>query len=143
MKNLSFPTTLILCVSVLGVAACAAQPGGEGRSGAGAPASDEAGAAPAGDSGEVPEELVAEIVDDLVTRTGAERAAVEVRRAEAVTWRDGSLGCREPGMMSIQVLTEGYWVILRVSGEEYDFRARRGGDFLLCEQEDRVGPAGG
>ena len=135
MKTASWPALLILCGIALGFGACAAQPGGDGPS---ARVGDEGGTG----GGEVPDELLAEIVDHLLAATGAERAAVEVLRAQAVTWRDGSLGCPEPGMMYMQVLTGGYWVILRHSGREYDYRAGRGGGFLLCEQKDRAGPLG-
>ncbi len=149
MKTAILPTSPILCAVVLGVAACAVQPGGEGPA-AGAPAAEEPAAgepaaeAPAGDGGagssEVPAELLAEIVDHLVAKTGAERSAIEVLRAEAVTWRDGSLGCPERGMSYMQVLTAGYWVVLGHGGQEHDYRAGRGGSFLLCEQKDRAGP---
>ncbi len=138
MKTSSFPASLILCAAVLGFAACAAQQGGDGRAAAG---TDEAEAAPSGDGdagrGEVPAELLAEIVDDLAAKTGTERSAIEVLRAEAVTWGDSSLGCPEPGMMYAQALTDGYWVILGHSGEEHDYRARRGGSLLLCARPDR------
>jgi len=88
----------------------------------------------------VPDELVREMKDDLAGRLEVEASAIEVAKAEAVTWRDSSLGCPEPGMMYSQALVEGYWVILRHGGEEYDYRADRNGRFVLCEQEDRRDP---
>lgn len=83
--------------------------------------------------GEVPGELLKEILADLVERTGAEREAITVLRAEAVVWNDGSLGCPKPGEFYIQVLINGYWVVLEVEGVEYDYRVNDSGYFFLCE----------
>jgi len=86
-----------------------------------------------GTTGEVPEALLNAIVEDLVARTGADPASVEVVRAEAVVWSDGSLGCPQPEMMYTQVLVDGYWVVLKASGRDYDYRATQSGYFNLCE----------
>jgi hypothetical protein len=83
--------------------------------------------------GEVPEVLLGEIIADLVDRTGVEPEAIEVLRTEAVVWNDGSLGCPKPGEFYIQVLINGYWVVLEVEGIEYDYRANDSGYFTLCE----------
>ena len=48
-------------------------------------------------------------------------------------WNDGSLGCPEPGMAYIQVQIKGYWIVLSVNGETYDYRATSTGHFSLCE----------
>ena len=122
ITNPRIPTVPMLVAAVLLLAACAARPGGD--NGAGPEAATP----------------VAEIVGDLEARTGADPSAVEVLRAEAVTWRDSSLGCPEPGMMYMQALVEGYWVILRYAGESHDYRATRGGRFVLCTQSDRQKP---
>ena len=81
---------------------------------------------------EAPADLLADIKADLAERLGIEPEAVELVRAEAVTWSDGSLGCPEPGMFYTQALVEGYHVILRAGGEEYDYRAAEQGYFKLC-----------
>ena len=86
-----------------------------------------------GTTGEVPEALLNKIVDDLVARTGADPASIEVVRAEEVVWGDGSLGCPQPGMMYTQALVDGYWVVLRTGGQDYDYRATQSGYFVLCE----------
>ena len=83
--------------------------------------------------GEVPGELLEKIFSDLVERTGAEREANKISRAEAVVWNDGSLGCPKPGEFYIQVLMSGYWVVLEVDEIEYDYRANDSGYFTLCE----------
>jgi hypothetical protein len=84
--------------------------------------------------GEVPEKLLHDIIKDLVARTGAAPESIEVQRAEAVVWRDGSLGCPKPGLMYTQALVDGYWVVLGHEGEAYDYRVNSGGYFAMCEE---------
>ena len=86
--------------------------------------------------GEVPDGIMDEIIADLVERTGAERDEIQVVRAEAVVWNDASLGCPKPGEFYIQMLINGYWVVLEVQGMEYDYRVSDKGSFKLCEGED-------
>ena len=83
--------------------------------------------------GEVPEEILVEIVADLVERTGAAREDVRVVKAEAVVWNDGALGCPKPGEFYIQMLINGYWVVLEIEGTAYDYRVSDKGYFTLCE----------
>lgn len=83
--------------------------------------------------GEVPEELLEEIIADLVQRTGANPEDIQVAKAEAVVWNDGSLGCPKPGEFYIQILINGYWVVLQVESDVYDYRASDSGGFTLCE----------
>jgi hypothetical protein len=56
-----------------------------------------------------------------------------VIRDQAVTWSDGSLGCPQPGVFYTQALVPGYWVVLQVGDQEYDYRASERGHFVLCE----------
>ena len=90
-----------------------------------------------------PAALISQVTDDLVARTGAQRDQIFIRRAEAVTWNDGSLGCPEPGMAYPQVIVDGYWIELEHSGQIYDYRAGRGGQFKLCTQKNRMKPVPG
>jgi hypothetical protein len=83
--------------------------------------------------GEIPASILQAIKADLSARAGVGVTSIEVVEAKAVLWPDGSLGCPEPGMFYIQVLTEGYQVILRAVGREYDYRATQQGAFKLCE----------
>jgi len=83
--------------------------------------------------GEVPESLLATIKQDLAGKLDISVDAIEVARAEAVTWNDGSLGCARPGEMYTQALVPGYRVILDHHGRQYDYRAAERGHFFLCE----------
>ena len=82
---------------------------------------------------EVPGELLVEIQSDLAHRLDIDPAAIEVVTVKPVTWRDGSLDCPEPGMSYLQVLVEGYQILLRAAGQEFDYRAAEEGYFKLCE----------
>jgi hypothetical protein len=89
---------------------------------------------PAPLTGEVPQGLLDAIFDDLAARLGTSREAIAVERSGVVTWRDGSLGCPQPGMMYTQALVPGYQVVLRVADETYDYHAGDGGYFILCPE---------
>ena len=84
-------------------------------------------------AGEVPTEIMEQIIADLVERIGTEAREITVTKAEAVVWNDGSLGCPKPGEFYIQMLINGYWVVLEVEGIEYDYRVSDKGSFKLCE----------
>jgi hypothetical protein len=87
-------------------------------------------------SGEVPDEIMSEIIVDLMNISGTAREDILVVRAEAVVWNDGSLGCAKPGEFYIQMMINGYWVVLEVEGVEYDYRVSDKGSFKLCEGEN-------
>ncbi len=85
-------------------------------------------------TGEAPPELLEQIVNDLSRRTGVPTAQIVVVQDQQVEWNDGSLGCPKAGEFYTQAIVPGYWVILEVSGAQYDYRAGSGGSFLLCER---------
>ena len=80
----------------------------------------------------VPVDLLDRIEADARQRAGPDGGAVTVVLAEPVTWRDGSLGCPQPGVAYTQALVPGYRVVLDVGGVVYDYRVGRGGRFRLC-----------
>lgn len=93
---------------------------------------------PAGfDPGPIPPERAARALADLLQRSGAEPAAVTVSSAEAVEWRDGSLGCPQPGMMYPQVITPGFRLVLVANGQEYAYHGAENGELFYCEQPTR------
>jgi hypothetical protein len=85
-------------------------------------------------TGEVPADLLEAILEDAEARTGIEAAKMDLLRAEAVTWNDGSLGCPQPDVMYTQAPVDGYWVVLQAKGKELDYRAAQSGYFSPCEQ---------
>ena len=84
-------------------------------------------------TGEVPQDLLDEVFDDLAERLSTSWEAIAVEEAGAVVWRDGSLGCPQPGMMYTQALVPGYRIILAVGDETFDYHASERGYFVLCE----------
>lgn len=82
--------------------------------------------------GQVPPEIYAQAAAEAAAVANVGLDQVSVVRAEAVTWNDGSLGCPEPGQLYTQVLTPGYWLVLRAGGQEFDFRASDRGGLKLC-----------
>ncbi len=90
-------------------------------------------------TGEVPEELLERIRADAAGRLGVEAASLEVVRAEAVTWSDGSLGCPKPDVVYTQALEPGYWVVLQAGEQQLDYRARASGQFFVCETSREKG----
>jgi hypothetical protein len=64
--------------------------------------------------------------------TGLGEGEFDVIDIEEVTWPDGSLGCPQPGMSYIQVVLEGYQVILEHEGDLYDYRSAQDLEFTRC-----------
>ena len=70
---------------------------------------------------------------DLAARLGVDPAQVTVVSSEEVTWRDGSLGCPEPGMLYTQALIPGHRTILEAAGKQYDYHSGANRPPFLCE----------
>jgi hypothetical protein len=96
------------------------------------PPGQDPGAVPL--TGQVPQELLDAVFDDLLERLDASREAIEIEQSGAVVWRDGSLGCPQPGMMYTQALVPGYRIILVVGDETFDYHASERGHFVLCDE---------
>ncbi len=91
---------------------------------------EQAAEAPA--IGEVPAELLAKVFADIETTTGGNRADFDLLRAESVEWRDGSLGCPQPGTSYLQAPIKGYWIVVEYLHQTYDYRVDNRGIFTLC-----------
>ena len=73
--------------------------------------------------------------EEMLDIARAEEGDIKIIREEAVVWNDGALGCPKPGEFYIQMMINGYWVILEVEGLYYDYRVTNSGDFKICEEE--------
>ncbi|WP_026369158.1 hypothetical protein [Kallotenue papyrolyticum] len=69
----------------------------------------------------------------LAGTLGCRPEAIEVIDAEAVEWPDSSLGCPQPGMMYMQVITPGYRVVLEHGGQRYTFHTDAGRRAVRCD----------
>ncbi|PKQ30616.1 MAG: hypothetical protein CVT62_12960 [Actinobacteria bacterium HGW-Actinobacteria-2] len=78
-----------------------------------------------------PTQLTA-ITTDLAARGVTETFTVV--KSLSITWRDGSLGCPEPGKVYTQALVPGAQIVVAVGATEYDYRFGRGDAPLLCQK---------
>lgn len=83
--------------------------------------------------GDVPARVLEPVLAAASERTGATVDEIVVRRAQGVTFSDGSLDCPVPGREYTQALVDGWWVVVAVDGEVLDYRLADGGRPRLCE----------
>lgn len=88
-------------------------------------------------TGPVPTSVLAQgnvkaAISDLAEREAVSEDAVTAVGYRSVTWRDGSLGCPQPGMMYTQALVPGHLLVLDVDGTLFSYHAGRDGAFTYC-----------
>jgi hypothetical protein len=78
-----------------------------------------------------PPALQRDILRDAQSRS---KASVKIKASEPVTWRDGSLGCPQPGMIYTQGLVAGFRVtVITREGRELDYHVdKHTARFILC-----------
>jgi hypothetical protein len=81
----------------------------------------------------IPEAIVSAVREDLAQRSGAAPGSIHLVSARAMRWNDGSMGCPQPGQSYMQVIVDGFQVILEAQGHSYDYRTNGRGGFVLCE----------
>lgn len=91
--------------------------------------------------GQVPPDLLGTAVSDAARRASVDRTAVRVVSAEAVTWRDGSLGCPQPGMAYTDALVPGYRIVLEAGGRTLEYHSSMKGGPQFCPAERVRSPA--
>jgi len=85
--------------------------------------------------------LVDQAVADLAQRLSIEPAQVELVKFEFVVWPDAGLGCPQPGMEYLQVLSDGYLIQLRVGKRIYAYHGgERRGPFLCENPASAISP---
>jgi len=82
----------------------------------------------------VPADLLGQLVADLASRSGVAADVITLVESEAVEWSDSALGCPQPGMNYMQVITPGYRVVLDAGGATYAYHTNDRGAFVLCQQ---------
>ncbi len=68
----------------------------------------------------------------LAHELGCEPSSILVDKVEEVEWSDSSLGCPQPGMMYMQVITPGYRITLEHAGQRYIMHTNRGSHAVHC-----------
>jgi hypothetical protein len=79
-------------------------------------------------------QLLEEALEDAAQRAGVATAEVRLAEVEEVEWRDGSLGCPEPGMMYPQVIIPGFRFVIEAGSETYNYHSDMGSRVILCER---------
>ncbi len=111
---------------VLPLAACGSA--GTGAADGSSPPPTQGTLAPVASLDDAQAQAIAELADSL----GMAPDEISVVSAERVTWRDGSLGCPEPGTSYTQALVDGYRIVLRAQGRDYHYHGRDGGAPTPC-----------
>ena len=83
---------------------------------------------------------VALAVETLARELGCDPARIAVGDVTPVTWPNSALGCPQPGMMYLQVITPGYRVRLTCDGREYTMHTDQGRRAVRCpDREEDAG----
>ncbi|MFL5805099.1 MAG: hypothetical protein ACJ8CR_25565 [Roseiflexaceae bacterium] len=70
---------------------------------------------------------------DLAQQLGIKAEDITVASVEEVEWRNSSLGCPQPGMNYLQVITPGYRITLEAQGRRYEYHADRSSRVVRCD----------
>ncbi|NKQ36815.1 MAG: hypothetical protein HF973_14535 [Chloroflexi bacterium] len=89
---------------------------------------------PPGDPARKPteDEFVQMAKEDLSQQLDISPEEIELVNYEEVQWRDSSLGCPQPKMQYLQVITPGYRIQLSVQGEIYNYHGAADREPFLC-----------
>jgi hypothetical protein len=75
----------------------------------------------------------------LADTLSCDSQAIQVVDVEEMEWSDSSLGCPQPGMMYLQVITPGYRVTLEHNGRRYTFHTDRTRRAVRCDSPSQHG----
>jgi hypothetical protein len=82
--------------------------------------------------------LINQASQELARQLGIDVSEVTFVRSVAVDWNDSSLGCPQPGMAYLTVITPGYQLTLSAQGKEYYYHTRGTNDFVYCENAQPI-----
>jgi len=85
------------------------------------------------------DEQVVIAIQDLSNRLKITPEMIELVNIAQVVWRDGSLGCPQPGMLYTQALVNGVRIRLRAGDVIYHYHSSRNGIPFLCENPSEEG----
>jgi hypothetical protein len=77
---------------------------------------------------------VARAKEDLAKRLSIAADTIQLLKYESVTWPDGSLGCAQPGVVYLQVPTDGARIRLAAQDRAWVYHAGRAKQLVLCDQ---------
>ena len=67
--------------------------------------------------------LVDMATQNLAANLKIDESDINLAEAEYVTWRDSSIGCPQPDMQYMQVLTNGSRIVLKANGAIYNYHS--------------------
>ena len=81
------------------------------------------------------QDLIERVKDDLANRLTTPKEQISLIEATEVEWSDSSLGCPQPGMEYLQVITPGYRILLQADNQSYEYHSNRDTYFVYCENQ--------
>ena len=98
------------------------------------------GSAPAVAVGPGIKRLVDIATADLAAKLGIEKTDIQVAEAGYVTWRDSSIGCPQPDMQYMQVLTNGSRIVLKTREGVFHYHSGGNRQPAYCASPSKIGP---
>jgi hypothetical protein len=95
----------------------------------------------AGDSGNAAQAASEKARTEAARQLKAQPGEFTVVAIEPTQWSDASLGCRKPGTMSAQVVTNGYVVVLERQGQRHQVNVA-GSHAVMCDAASRSAGTG-
>jgi hypothetical protein len=79
--------------------------------------------------------LIEKAKEDLAQRLSISLTQIRLVESTEVEWSDSGLGCPQPGMDYLQVITPGYLILLEVNAQTYEYHSNRDTYFVYCENQ--------
>ena len=76
--------------------------------------------------------LIGRIKEDLANRLAQSAKEITLLEVTDVEWTDSSLGCPQPGMDYLQVITPGYRIVFQANGQLYEYHSDKNTNFVYC-----------
>lgn len=77
--------------------------------------------------------LIEKAKEDLAQRLSISPIQINLLEMTEVEWSDSSLGCPQPGMDYLQVITPGYLILLEVDAQTYEYHSNKDHYVLYCQ----------
>lgn len=78
--------------------------------------------------------------EDLAQRLSVTATSINLMEIEEVEWSDSSLGCPQPGMEYLQVITPGYRILLESNGSQHEYHSNRDAHLVYCAGSIQLDP---
>jgi len=79
--------------------------------------------------------LIEKAKEDLAQRLSISSSQIHLLEMTEVEWSDSSLGCPQPSMDYLQVITPGYLIRLEVNAQIHEYHSNRNTYFVYCENQ--------